>query len=131
MNLELNEKLRINFMKHLATYLPTCEESLRRNQHMSDLTPEYLLEMKFNQNDLWDFDLLLGHFIGMFAVKYEGLDRMGDVLPVLCEQAKAWHAAEPTHPKRALMDAVLVDFLNSWASKRGADLGLYAKDLKA
>lgn len=129
--LKLNNALLRDLTKTLAEYLPHCEESLRRNAHMNDLTPEYLAEMKFKKDDLWEFDLLLGHFIGKFTAKYEGGDRMGDALPALIEQAKVFHAAAPEQPKRVLMDAVLVDFLNFWVSKRCADLGLYARDLKA
>jgi|SRR6478735_10527641 len=125
MNKELNAKLKTGLLKSLSEYLPQCKDSLVRNKHMH----EFREVDSFEPAELRDgIELWLSSFIANFADTYDGEDRLGDVANALCDQAKAL-TGYPSKPSTR-NEALLVDFLNHWASARCMDLGLYARDLR-
>jgi len=124
---ELNDKLKTALLKNLAEYMPSCKESLVRNIHMHTFKE---VELWYpTAEDLMSLETVVGYIIDIFANSYKGGDSLGDVATGLVDAAKKERAYSATVPDRELWDAVIVDFLNFWASKRCMDLGLYTKDL--
>jgi hypothetical protein len=125
MSKELNEKLKKSLTDCLTEYLPKCKESLVLNKHMH----EFREVDDFEPAEVRDgIEFWLSTFISKFSETYNGGDRMLDVINELCAQARAF-VAPPVMPSTR-NEALLVDFLNCWASTRCMDLGLYARDLR-
>lgn len=128
MNLDLNTQLLNSLMKNLKEYLPMCKERLVRNTHMREMKDAATWVPTVGQLDT--LNLLLGHFVGKFAVAYEGGNRFVAIANALVADAKKFVTARPKDaPDALLIDAALVDFLNYWSEKRGLDLALYTSDL--
>lgn len=123
---ELLSHLRIDVEK----YAPDCAESVKRNRHMHE--DDGHITIKAADVEPW-----LNGFCERFATRYKGPQRTGDVAMEMVKCARLWRYAPnlaewkgPGHLDQAGRDAVLTDFINFVAGRRGVDFALYSKDLK-
>lgn len=124
---ELNARLGRALLKNLEEYMSRMPASLAFNAHMHSLPVSVgWIPAQSLTDGLTSF---LKNFISNFESSYVGNNIVGSVVTALCAQAKHYRAVRPNEPDRHCTDAVLVDFLNFFASKRGCDLGFYTKDL--
>lgn len=123
---ELLSYLRID----VERYAPDCQESVKRNGHMNEYDGG--TRLKADEVKPW-----LDGFCERFAARYKGPQSTGDVAMGMVKCARVWRYAPdidgwkgPSHADQATRDAVLTDFINFTAGRRGVDFALYSKDLK-
>lgn len=104
-------------------YAPDCAESLKRNNHMNSYAGAGVKETEVKA---W-----LGGFAEHFATRYKGGQATGDVCMGMAKCAKAWRVKPGlSHSDQDTRDAVVVDFINFVAMRRGMDFAMYTVDLR-
>lgn len=104
--------------KYLGQYLPECEVSVRRNCHMNAVKAETPM--------LTNTAGTLSMYVLTIPVYHKGGGRVLDVLEAMSEAAKRFVLPF----EDAMVDAVVVDFVNFVGSKNCCDYAMYTKDLR-
>lgn len=130
-------QLENSLLREVRSYLDADPRtSVLRNKHMNnyredELTttgrrpvPSVVFERSYTES-------YLKGYVQFFVSKYVGNDRLGAVLDGLAEAAKFWRTQHrpPTLLDYNAVDALLVDFVNSFGTSRHCDVGLYTKDI--
>lgn len=124
------QELRSHLRTDVEKYAPDCAKSVRRNQHMNEFDGHVLITAA--EVKPW-----LDGFCDLFASRYKGPQSTGDVAMGMVKCARVWRSRSDIevwtnlgHADQDTRDAVLTDFINFTAGRRGVDFALYSKDLK-
>ncbi len=105
---------------YAGSYSPDCANSVVRNKHMN----------RYDGSVIPDAGPWLDGFCVLFASRYHGGRKSGDVVNAMSRCAKAWRSKPGLEASQAAKDAVVVDFVNYVAANHcGIDLALYTVDL--
>lgn len=124
-----SEELLSHLRADLDKYAPDCQESVKRNSHMNEYDGHVRI---VNARPFLD------GFCERFASRYMGSQSTGDVATGMVHCARVWRYAPKIpgwengldHSDQDTRDAVLTDFINFAAGRRGVDFALCSKDLK-